>query len=342
MRGVALRWMESYLLERKQFVRMGDYSSTCLEISCGVPQGSILGAILFNLYINDLFKTSDILKMVLFADDTNLFYSNESYGDLIRTINVELSKIKAWMDNNKLSLNLNKTKAMFFGNYKVNSNLMLNIDNVEIEKVSEYKFLGVTADDKISWKPHIKQVKSKVSKSIAVINKVKRFLPYDALRTLYCSLILPYFTYCVEIWGNSYKSYIHPLIILQKRAVRIIHKAGYRDHTNVLFLKSKLLKFSDLVKLYTVVPVFKANMNILPKNIQKLFCKRELKHNLRNQGNFKVHYANNNRKRWCVSVCGVRLWNQLESHIKQCYNIYQFKKKYKESMFLQYRNEEES
>lgn len=341
IRGIALQWMKNYLSKRTQFVKIGEKSSSCLEISCGVPQGSILGPKLFNLYINDLFKASKTLKMVLFADDTNLFYSNENYGELIRTINVELVRVKSWMDKNKLSLNLNKTKAMFFGKYKANSNIKLNIDGVEIEKVSEYKFLGVTIDEKLTWKPHIKHVQSKVSKSIAVINRVKHLLQNDALRILYCSMILPYLTYCVEIWGNNYKSSIHPLVILQKRAVRIIHKAGYRDHTNCLFLESKLLKFSDLVKLYTVMPVFKANINILPSNVQKLFCQKKLNYNLRNSGNFKVQYANNNRKRWCVSICGVSLWNKLEPHIKQCRNIYQFKKNYKESIFLQYRNEEE-
>lgn len=121
IRGVALNWLRSYLTDRQQYVKMGDYSSELLSITCGVPQGSILGPKLFNLYINDIFDISKLFKMILFADDTNIFYSNDDYNTLITTINSELGKLKQWMDANKLSLNVCKTKMMFFGNYKIKS-----------------------------------------------------------------------------------------------------------------------------------------------------------------------------------------------------------------------------
>lgn len=144
----------------------------------------------------------------------------------------------------------------------------VKIDGVKIENALEYTFLGVTLDSKLSWKPHLGYTQTKVSKSISVINKVKTFLEHDALRILYCSLVLPHLTYCVEVWGNNYKSSLHPLFILQKRAVRIIHKVSFLEHTNGLFLKFRLLKLLDLVKIHTVIILFKANKNALPCNIQ--------------------------------------------------------------------------
>lgn len=336
IRGVALSWIQSYLTGRQQYVKMGENASGYLDIGCGVPQGSVLGPRLFILYINDIFQVSTLLKLILFADDTNIFYSNDDYNNLIHNINNELMKLKTWMDINKLSLNLSKTKVMFFGNYNPSINTVINIDGVSLDTVSEIKFLGVIIDSKLNWKTHIRHIQGKVSKSISIINKAKYYIDYHALRLLYCSLILPYLTYCVEVWGNNYKSSLHALIILQKRAVRIIHKAKYYEHTNPLFLQSKLLKLLDLVDFYTVQFLFKANRNLLPVNLQKLFAQREGGYNLRGCGNFKTQAVRTTRKSLCVSICGVKLWNQLGPDFKKCPNIYQFKSRFKNMVLSRY------
>uniref|UniRef100_A0A3Q3EXG8 Reverse transcriptase domain-containing protein n=1 Tax=Labrus bergylta TaxID=56723 RepID=A0A3Q3EXG8_9LABR len=104
IRGVVLNWLRSYLHNRQQFVKLGEYTSSCLDIACGVPQGSVLGPIIFILYINDICKTSNILQFVLFADDTNIFCTGEDLQQLLELITSEMSKLKRWFDNNKLSL----------------------------------------------------------------------------------------------------------------------------------------------------------------------------------------------------------------------------------------------
>ena len=169
-------------------MKLGDSCSTCLDISCGVPQGSVLGPKLFIMYINDISNISKILKLILFADDTNIFCTGDDSQLLLDEISSELCKLKIWFDINKSSLNLNKTKIMIFGNCRMNS----QIDGVIIERVAVNTFLGVIIDETLSWKPHIKHIHSKVSRSIAVLNKAKQFLDNKSLRILYGSLVSPY------------------------------------------------------------------------------------------------------------------------------------------------------
>ncbi len=171
-----LNWMRSYITDRHQFVQMGDNKSTCLEITCGVPQGSVLGPKLFNLYMNDICKVSRKIKFVLFADDTNIFCSGENLQQLLEAVTAEMSKLKSWFDLNKLSLNVKKTKLMVFGNRKIDSDVNVMTDNISIERVFETKFLGVILDHKICWKPHVRYVKEKVARSIGVLEKTRYLL----------------------------------------------------------------------------------------------------------------------------------------------------------------------
>lgn len=248
------------------------------------------------------------IKLILFTDDSNIFYSSDHCSDLIYNVNNELVKLNSWMIINKLSLNLDKTRDMFFGNCDGSLVPAMNRNGDYLDVVSEIKFLGITIDSKLNWKAHLRHIQNKVSKSISIINKAKYFLEHHALYLLYCSLVLPYLTYCIEIWAtHNYKSVLHPVFILQKHAVRVIHKAGYYDHANAIFMQSKLLKLYDLAVFYTAQILFKASKRELPMNIQKLFVDREGQYSLRGCGNFKVPAVRTTRRSFCVSVCGVKL-----------------------------------
>ena len=165
--------------------------------------------------------------------------------------------------------------------------------------VHENRFLGVIVDDRLSWKPHIEHVQSKVSRSIAVIHKAKQLLDHNSLCTLYCSLVLPYIHYCAKIWGNTCKTSLRSLTILQKRAIRTIHKVSYLEHTNPLFIQSKLLKFTDIVSYQTAIIMYKAKNRQLPENIQNVFRNREGGYRLRGKHNFKRL----NRRTIYICVC---------------------------------------
>ena len=252
IRGVAFKWFQSYLADRQQYVTYNGVQSSKKLIKCGVPQGSILRHILFLLYINDLVKACSTTLPYIFADDTNLFISGKNLTKMAHSLNKELLEISLWLKINKLSLNVNKTHYMLFTKKRKDIPcISINIDGQPIDEVESTRFLGVILT--IDW--HGKSIfltyqyiSGKVSRGIGVIVRARRVLNSDALLTLYYSFIYPFLTYCNHMWGSAYATSLKPLLLLQKRSVRIITFSGYRDHTDPLFYELGLLKISDINK----------------------------------------------------------------------------------------------
>ncbi len=278
---------------------MTDVKSDLMKVTCGVPQGSVLGPKLFVLYINDICKVSEVLKMVLFADDTNLYCSGKSLEQLLNTVELELRVFRKWFDVNRLSLNLSKTKFIIFSNRQSNNKVKLTINNEEIERVYGNTFWGVIIDHKLCWKSHINHVKTKMSKSIAILNITKHILNEKTLYILYCA------------------------------AVRIVKRVDYYEPTNNLFINLHALIFLDLAGLDSLQLMYKMYNNLLPNCIQRLFKIRESQYNLRGLYMFKKVRARTNAKSRCLSVKGVHLWNKGDKELKVSISLCKFKKMYK-------------
>ena len=201
--GIAQKWFRSYLDNRKQYTVFNNSKSSTHLITCGVPQGSILGPLLFLLYVNDIANVSDKLFTLLFADDSNMFIQGKDVNDLIDNVNVEMVSLVKWLNVNKLSLNVKKTKFMIFRSKRklptINRNL--HIMDTVVQRVTSIRFLGVILDEKCDWGEHINMVKSKVSKGIGILRKARIYLKIPSLLTLYYSFLYPYLMYCIEVWG---------------------------------------------------------------------------------------------------------------------------------------------
>ena len=274
--GSALRLMKSYLTNRNQYVQLGETSSDMKKIMTGVPQGSILGPLLFSIYINDLTNASDLLEAILYADDTTLlFHPTKSVNNLNLSakINSELDAINMWFRANKLSLNSDKTKYMIFHRPKSTPpNVKLKINGNDLEQVHTFKFLGLLLNENLTWTDHLQHIRIKISKSIGIINKLKHTLPKPILKTLYQTLILPHLNFQILNWGRDPSA--ENIFKLQKKAVRTISRAWYRAHTKPLFKSLGLLELNDLYKLSLLKFHYKFFHGLLPHYHQNWQFKR--------------------------------------------------------------------
>ena len=217
VKNTELYWFKSYLSKRKQCVRYDNTYSTYHNVKCGVPQGSILGPLLFILYMNDIFYVSSTAKLVLYADDTNIFFTSRDLIADCNIINTELIKINQWFEINQLSLNCKKTNYMLFTNERQNYNINLKTGQNVLNQVNSTKFLGVFIDSKLSWNIHIQSLNNKVTKSLAVLYKVRKLLSPHWKLKLYKTFVLPLINYCNIVWGSACITTVKPLLITQKR-----------------------------------------------------------------------------------------------------------------------------
>ena len=257
IKGVALDWCNSYLSNRKQYVYLNGESSQLENITCGVPQGSALGPLLFLIYINDLPSISEVLQFYLFADDTNIYYKDESIINLKKLINKELKKLYTWLIVNRLSLNIDKTNFLVFHPYNkpVKQRITIKIHKNAITEKGHIKYLGVMIDATITWKAQIEKICNTISRSIDVLYKIKPCVNLKILKTLYYSLIYPHLIYAIEVWGSADTTHMNHIIMLQKRIVRMMSYLDKRQpdfafpSVDPLFLTLGVLKVHDLLKL---------------------------------------------------------------------------------------------
>ena len=324
IRSLCLNWITSYLSNRQQYTYVNGCSSSFQNVICGVPQGSTLGPLLFLISINDLVNASEILNLILFADDTNAFYSDTDINRLNLTINTELAKINNWLLVNKLSLNMHKTHYLIFTRKRVLPQITIKIGEVEIPRESHTKFLGVIVDDKLSWKEHAKYVCKKISKSVGIINKIKNNINPSAKIILYYSLVYPYLQYCNVAWGSASNETLKPLTIVQKRIIRIISAVSYYQHTQPLFKDLIILKLADVHKLESLKFVFN-QLNCSHPIIR--FYRASDKHNrqTRNMNDLRPERPMSNYSKRFIAYNGCVLWNNLPASLKKLNNAITFK-----------------
>jgi hypothetical protein len=292
-----------------------------MSVKCGVPQGSILGPLLFILFINDIINTSKLIEFIMFADDTNLFFKHTNLKTLYEFVNNELVKISKWFKLNKLSLNIKKKKNYIIFRNKnkkiTNQNLSLKIDDTVIEQVHNTKFLGVIINQNLTWHDHINTVCTKVSKSIGILLRIRNSVPSNILITLYHTLILPYFNYCNIVWGSQNATALDKLFRKQKKAIRIVTKAKWNAHTGPIFRNHYLLTLFNINKLQIYCFMYKVTNNLLPSYFQNFFVPNSNIHSHYTKQTTKMHKlsCNTQLRAFSIRFYGSRLWNSLSDEI---------------------------
>ena len=223
VKDTALKWFDSYLSNRLQYVTYSNIKSDKEKVKCRVPQGSILGLLLFLLYINDLTTVSTSGLSVLFSDDTNISMSGKNLSSMTIALNEQLTAIYEWLCCDKLSLNVLKTHYMILTQQSEKvDDISFYINYVSIERVYVTKFLGVQIDSQLNWKNHIQYTWKILCKRIGILSKGSKKLQKSSLISLYYSFAFPYFIYCNHVWGNTYQTNLNNAVRIQNKLIRII------------------------------------------------------------------------------------------------------------------------
>ena len=340
IRGVANDWIASYLNNRQQYCTFNTQSSRPAKVKCGVPQGSILGPLLFLVYINDLGTVSKTLTSILFADDSNLFAEGNDLKKLQETVNSEIPVLTSWLRTNRLSLNIKKTHIMVFGKIpdQVKKQVAVVIDGYKLDVVKNTKFLGLLLDDCLNWKDHVNYIAQKLAKSIGILAQARKVLDRKTLKQLYYSFIYPYINYCNLTWGNSNETTLWPIFRLQKIALRIVFNIRKRNTTRDECKRAILLRLPDIHLLNIGIFMFKYNSKKLPGIFDDFFRENRTFHRYetRNATNLRIPRVKTTLADKFIRKTGVKFWNEIKENLDTEVSLQTFKKLLKKYLVNKY------
>ena len=236
---------------------VGSGSSPPVGLFTGVPQGSVLGPLLFLVFINDLSKTSNFLKYVHFDDDTTVYVSGPDLGELVEGLNRELINVDDWLRANKLSLNLAKTTFMLFTHCLVPQSLTVTIRDQHIRRVSVAKFLGVIIDEKLTFGSHISSVCKRIARSVGAMRRISAFMTPATLLNIYYALVQSHLSYAIKAWGGSAPNHLNRLSSLQNRALRLLSSS---DNFPDIYAKYRVLTVHSLYSYFCSIKFYKCHV----------------------------------------------------------------------------------
>ena len=310
IRGPPLRLLSSYLADRESYVACGLAKSENRISNIGIPQGSILGPVLFLIYVNDLPNFAPSATATLFADDTTISVSDKNFDICIGKLQFDLEMFSKWTLSNRLSVNVAKTEALIFSNrlfHTENANVAMNSQILEFG--TNCKYLGVLIDQNLKFMEHINYILEKLSRNTGILYSIRHFLPKSAKLNFYYALFYPHLNYNIVIWGGTSNQLMKKLSVQQKRIVRIICDAHYRAHTNSLFYDLGILKVFDVYRLQILIRMYKS------KSLNLFSCRHNVNTRQRNLAVPTFQRLTSSQKSF--SYIGPTMWNEIPSYIRE-------------------------
>lgn len=323
-RGNIYNLLKSYLSDRYIFTCINGKISSTTSINYGVPQGSVLGPLLFLLYINDMPNCIPGYNLKIFADDSNVFVVDNNPCSLYSKANYVLSQLYTWCNTNKLQISIPKSCYMLFKPTRelehaiINYSLNLHINYNSITRTESFKYLGVWFDCNLSWKEHVNKLISKLNSYIGLFYKSKYYLPLDCRRNLYFAMVQSNLSYCVEVYGNANKTTLNRLFISCNRVLRSLQYVDKETHVLELYKNFSALNIYNLYKFNMLKLMYKCvNFpSLVPTNFSNIFVPNSRIHNYNTRGANNIHLVNSFNG-YSIVFKMSSLWNNLPSHIKE-------------------------
>ena len=274
IRGLANDWFSSYLSNRTQFVSILGFDSDPKCIKHGVPQGSVLGPLLFLIYINDLNRAIKYSKVYHFADDTNLLNINNSPKKLQKQVNIDLKLLYHWLLANKISLNCSKTELIFFkkpGDTSPAFRYKIRMNGHKLLPSDFIKYLGIYLDSHLSGKHHSNILITKLKRSNGMLSKARHYIPQEELRSLYYAIFSSHLVYGCQVWGQNSNTFTDKVFRLQNRSMRIISFSDFHAEALPLYKANNILTLKDFISLQNCLFVHDFLNNKLPSCFQNYF-----------------------------------------------------------------------
>lgn len=338
--GTVLEWFRSYLKDRKQQVHFNDGWSKMLTTEYGVPQGSVLGPLLFIIYINDIVKVcAEVCSIKMFADDTLIYVTGESSAEVERKLNIAFNVVEEWMNANKLKMNAEKTKYMLVRSIRneLRGNTIVKcLDGNEIERVEVMKYLGVIIDDGLRFSAHCDYMLKKIDKKISFLNRIGNYISAYTRCTIYKTIIAPHFEYCATLQIDMGDTQLSRLQKAQNRAMRVILQCDRRTKVKCMLQALQFMTIRQRLYYNMYIFIFKILNNMMPEQLSnRLRIVGEMRERqTRQAGNIAIEFRRTRSAQKSLFYEGVLMYNALPAEIKQCDRLELFKRMLKEFVII--------